>query len=141
MQKQDPSMMKKEFTFNWKMIKSKLDSLENYIEEYEELDSTLSTLPHKLQHKIMVPFGSVAFFEGEIINTNKILVLLGDNYFVNKSVKQARELIERRIKCKTKKKKKIYFLKIFFFFKFFFKFFFSFFFFFFFLKFFFFYVT
>lgn len=35
---------------------------------------------------------------GKLIHTNEILVLLGDNWFVEKSSKQAVELIDRRIK-------------------------------------------
>ena len=69
-------------------------------ESYKELDETLRTLPEKLKRKIMVPFGKLAFFPGEIINTNKILVSLGENYFAYKSAKEAREVIERRKKCK-----------------------------------------
>ena len=34
---------------------------------------------------------------GKLIHTNEILVLLGDSWFVEKSAKQAVELIDRRI--------------------------------------------
>ncbi len=34
---------------------------------------------------------------GKIIHTNEILVLLGDNWFVERSAKQACELIDRRL--------------------------------------------
>jgi unconventional prefoldin RPB5 interactor 1 len=34
---------------------------------------------------------------GKLINTNEILVLLGDNWFVERSAKQACGIIDRRI--------------------------------------------
>jgi unconventional prefoldin RPB5 interactor 1 len=34
---------------------------------------------------------------GKLIHTNEILVLLGDNWFVEKSAKQSVELIDRRL--------------------------------------------
>jgi hypothetical protein len=45
-----------------------------------------------------VPIGKVAFFPGHLIHTNEILVLLGDNWFVERSAKQACEIVQRRIK-------------------------------------------
>jgi unconventional prefoldin RPB5 interactor 1 len=50
----------------------------------------------------MVPIGgsSLAFMSGFIKHTNEILVLLGDNYFVERSAKQAIDIVNRRItKC------------------------------------------
>ena len=35
---------------------------------------------------------------GKLIHTNELLVLLGDNWFVEKSAKQACELVDRRLK-------------------------------------------
>jgi unconventional prefoldin RPB5 interactor 1 len=34
---------------------------------------------------------------GKLVHTNEILVLLGDNWFVEKSAKQACKLIDRRL--------------------------------------------
>lgn len=38
-----------------------------------------------------------AFMPGRLVNTNEILVLLGENWFVERSTKQAREMIDRRL--------------------------------------------
>lgn len=46
----------------------------------------------------MVPFGPLAFMPGKLVHTNEILVLLGDNWFAERSAKQACEIIDRRIK-------------------------------------------
>ena len=42
----------------------------------------------------------MAFMPGKIVHTNEILVLLGDNWFAERSAKQAIEIIERRLECK-----------------------------------------
>ncbi|XP_063605008.1 unconventional prefoldin RPB5 interactor-like [Penaeus indicus] len=46
----------------------------------------------------MVPFGSLAFMPGRLVHTNEILVLLGDNWFAERSAKQAIEIVKRRLK-------------------------------------------
>jgi unconventional prefoldin RPB5 interactor 1 len=39
----------------------------------------------------------MAFMPGQLVHTNEILVLLGDNWFVERSAKQASEIVDRRI--------------------------------------------
>ena len=38
---------------------------------------------------------------GHLIHTNEILVLLGENYFVERSAVQAREIVARRLDGET----------------------------------------
>jgi len=66
--------------------------------DYQHLQTRLSTLPDRLTYECMVPFGKLAFIPGRIIHSNEILVLLGDNYFVERSCKQAMEIVNRRLK-------------------------------------------
>ena len=47
-----------------------------------------------------VPFGKFAYMPGEVYDTNEIMVLLGDNWFVKRSVKQALDIAERRKQSK-----------------------------------------
>ena len=47
-----------------------------------------------------VPFGKFAYMPGQLYDTNEIMVLLGDNWFVKRSVKQALEIAERRKQSK-----------------------------------------
>uniref|UniRef100_A0A1I7ZLC2 Unconventional prefoldin RPB5 interactor n=1 Tax=Steinernema glaseri TaxID=37863 RepID=A0A1I7ZLC2_9BILA len=68
------------------------------IEEYEAVRDKLKPLPEKLTHAIMVPFGSVAYLPGKLVNTNSVTVNYGDHYFVERSVHQTVEIINRRIK-------------------------------------------
>lgn len=49
------------------------------------------------RHSIMVPLGPMAFMPGELVHTNELMVLLGDNYFVERSGAQAAEIMQRRI--------------------------------------------
>jgi len=46
----------------------------------------------------MVPLGSLAFMPGQLVHTNETTVLLGDNYFVERSAEQAVGILERRVK-------------------------------------------
>jgi len=65
--------------------------------EYKKLDDRLSTLPDKLTHDVMVPFTTKAFMPGQLVHSNEIMVLLGENYFLETSAKHAREICSRRI--------------------------------------------
>ena len=66
-------------------------------EEYVKLKSVLSTLNDKTNHKTMVPLGPKAYMEGTLVHTNEIMVLLGDNWFAERSTSQASEICDRRI--------------------------------------------
>ena len=48
----------------------------------------------------MVPLTSKAFMPGQLVHTNEILVLLGENYFLETSATKAAQLADRRLrKC------------------------------------------
>ncbi|KNE65490.1 hypothetical protein AMAG_11109 [Allomyces macrogynus ATCC 38327] len=66
--------------------------------DYRDLHSTLSTLPDKVSHTVMVPFGPLAFMPGKLVHTNEITVMLGDNWFAERSARQAVGVVERRLK-------------------------------------------
>ncbi|KAK3607389.1 hypothetical protein CHS0354_022551 [Potamilus streckersoni] len=76
----------------------KIQQWEKFRSDYVAVRELLNTLPDKITHDIMVPFGSLAFMPGRLVHTNEILVLLGDNWFVERSAKQAAEIAERRLK-------------------------------------------
>lgn len=79
------------------VTKEKLKQLTKFKEDYEALKTRLETLPDKLTHEVMVPLGKLAYMPGHIKHTNEILCLLGDNWFVERSAKQAVQIIDRRI--------------------------------------------
>lgn len=46
----------------------------------------------------MVPMGPRAMMTGHLVHTNELMVMLGADYFVERSAKQAIELVDRRLK-------------------------------------------
>ena len=67
--------------------------------EYVKLKTRLETLSDDMEHSVMVPMTSKAFMPGKLVHTNEIMVLLGDNWFVQTSAKRASEIAGRRIKA------------------------------------------
>lgn len=93
-----------------------IEQWEKFKSDYENLKNRLETLSDKISYDVMVPFGPLAFMPGKLIHTNEITVLLGDNWFVDRSSKQATEIVKRRIKqcdsmLDTLEKQKIQFEK------------------------------
>ncbi|OMJ29910.1 Unconventional prefoldin RPB5 interactor [Smittium culicis] len=68
----------------------------NYKNEYKSLQKILETFADKTEYDSMIPLGDVAFIPGKIVHTNEILVLLGDDWFVERSAKQAKQIAKRR---------------------------------------------
>ena len=67
-------------------------------QEYEALLKKLETITDKTAYEVTVPLGGKkAFMEGTLIHTNEILVLLGDNWFAERSAKESREICSRRL--------------------------------------------
>ena len=58
---------------------------------------SVASLSEKSKHHVMVPFGNVAFMTGSLVHTNDVLVLLGDNWFVEQSAKQTVDILNRRV--------------------------------------------
>lgn len=78
-------------------LSSSLTQLVQFANEYRVLKETLTTMPLKLKHSIMVPLGSKAFVPGHIVRTNEVKVGLGGQYFVDRSCAQAVHITDRRI--------------------------------------------
>ncbi|KAJ1966818.1 hypothetical protein IWQ62_002233, partial [Dispira parvispora] len=70
---------------------------EKLLADYKALSQRLTTLPDETNYDVQVPFGPLAFFPGKLIHTNEIMVLLGDNWFVERSSKQANAIVDRRM--------------------------------------------
>lgn len=69
---------------------------EKFRDDYTHLQKRLKDLPKKVSYDVMVPLGPLAFVPGKLVHTNEILVLLGDNWFAEKSAQEACEVIDRR---------------------------------------------
>lgn len=82
------------------MTKQQLKQLSKYKQDYEAVRERLETLPDEVSHEVMVPLGKLAYVPGRLKHTNEIMVLLGENWFVERSAKQSVEIVRRRIaKC------------------------------------------
>mmetsp|Transcript_25654 Transcript_25654/g.50534 ORF Transcript_25654/g.50534 Transcript_25654/m.50534 type:complete len:520 (-) Transcript_25654:261-1820(-) len=92
----EKEVLRNYYTDSLKRLITRIETFEKHDTEYKQLDSTLANLTDKTRHDIMVPVGKVAFIPGYIQHTNDVKVLLGANYFADRSVKQAREIIDRR---------------------------------------------
>lgn len=77
-------------------LEQTLDQFAQYKSEYQQLQKVLKELPEHTHYGAMVPVGPLAFFPGQLVHTNEILVLLGDNYFVERSALQAAGIANRR---------------------------------------------
>jgi prefoldin subunit 5 len=75
---------------------SELTQLRAFDKDYAGLSHTLRALQEKSRHRIRVPFGPVASFAGYLHHTNEVNVHLGADYYVERSVPQARRLLDRR---------------------------------------------
>ncbi|OBZ82640.1 hypothetical protein A0J61_09312 [Choanephora cucurbitarum] len=84
-------------------LDEQLEKLENeyqrwthYKNDYDALERQLLTLPDTTSKQAMIPIGKLAFMPGKIVHTNEILVLLGDQYYAERSAKQAVNILGRR---------------------------------------------
>jgi len=84
-------------TSEYLTVEENCDKLNKFIADYEAVKSSLVSLSEKCKHPVMVPFGNVAFMSGSLVHTNDVLVLLGDNWFVEQSTKQTVDILNRRI--------------------------------------------
>lgn len=71
-------------------------------EDHERVKSNLATLPDKILHDVVVPFGSKALMKAKLVHTNEVLTCIGSSWFVKQSAKQGIEMCERRINRKNR---------------------------------------
>ncbi|CAB3980823.1 unconventional prefoldin RPB5 interactor-like [Paramuricea clavata] len=93
----DISRLQEEQEKTLKNCETMIEKWEKFKEDYEAVDKLLNDLPHKTTHDVMVPIGPLAFMPGQLIHTNEIMVLLGDNWFAERSATQAVEIAKRRL--------------------------------------------
>lgn len=65
--------------------------------KYQTLKGALEELPSRTSYAATVPFGKRAFIPGRMVHTNEVMVLIGANYFVERSATQAMGIASRRI--------------------------------------------
>lgn len=80
-------------------VREQLSQLQDQVDRFDAVADTLTELPKKLSHKVMVPLGKRAMVPGKIVRSNEVLAHLGDEYFSWRSTPQALEIIERKKKA------------------------------------------
>ncbi|PNH10065.1 Branched-chain-amino-acid aminotransferase-like protein 3, chloroplastic [Tetrabaena socialis] len=66
------------------------------VEEVARVRQLVLRLPDKVRRKAMVPYGKHAFFEGELVHTNELMVDLGCGYSLEASAVEAAAVLGRR---------------------------------------------
>ena len=74
------------------------EALEERSQEYRELRGLLKELPSKVSHEIMVPFGPLASFPGQLVHTNEVLTQLSSEYFALRTADNAIAMVDRRLR-------------------------------------------
>ncbi|CAE7580155.1 unnamed protein product [Symbiodinium natans] len=74
------------------------EALEERSCEYRELRRVLAELPEKVSHPIMVPFGPLASFPGQLVHTNEVLCQLSSEYFALRTTGNALAMVDRRLR-------------------------------------------
>jgi len=110
LEKMDPQHMaafRQVRTSEYLTVEENYQKLKKFIDDYKAVKSSLTSLSEKCRHPIMVPIGNVAFMSGSLVHTNDVLVLLGDNWFVEQSAKQTIDILNRRIEALQTEAKKL----------------------------------
>lgn len=82
---------------NKEALECEISELKSMVSEFEQVSEVLEKLPSKVRHEIMVPLGPLAFSPGYIINTNKVLMLLGSDLYAERTTFESRKTISRRL--------------------------------------------
>eukprot|EP00301_Raphidiophrys_heterophryoidea_P021352 c5809_g1_i1.p1 GENE.c5809_g1_i1~~c5809_g1_i1.p1 ORF type:complete len:476 (-),score=99.95 c5809_g1_i1:25-1419(-) len=83
-------------------LKQRISKSSTDLDQIAKLGPCLSTLPSRISHEIMVPFGSKAFFPGRLVHTNEVFCCLGAETFAWRTVEQAKEIATRKEQAMTK---------------------------------------
>ncbi|KAJ3438221.1 RNA polymerase ii subunit 5-mediating protein nnx3 [Anaeramoeba flamelloides] len=79
-------------------VMGELDKLHSQLNTHKWLYEKINTLPNTTHESAYVPFGDMAYFQGEIVHTNEFMVLLGDNYFAKLSAHESLPILQRQTK-------------------------------------------
>jgi prefoldin alpha subunit len=78
-------------------IDKEIEQLTRHSHDYQNLANQLEAFLTHLHSKIMVPITKVAFMEGQLKHSHGVTLLLGDGWFAEMSLYEAREVIKRRL--------------------------------------------
>ncbi|CRG99283.1 conserved Plasmodium protein, unknown function [Plasmodium relictum] len=79
--------------------------LKKTINEYKQTIEIVSKLTKKLNHKVIIPFSRIAFYEGQIKYTNNIYQNIGCNTYCERTAENAHDFLKNRLDFYEKKYK------------------------------------
>ncbi|MBI2148084.1 prefoldin subunit alpha [Candidatus Woesearchaeota archaeon] len=79
-------------------LQQNITSLEKHIVDLSYLDDGLTQLKQtKVNDEVLMPFGSGIFLKGEIKDNNSVIMNVGNNVCVEKTVDEAKETVEKQL--------------------------------------------
>ncbi|KAL9649953.1 hypothetical protein ABK040_003072 [Willaertia magna] len=95
----DKKAFEQQFTEISLRHRQNISAYEKTLEDYKTTYQTLQHIPKQLSHKSMIPIGShnLAYFPGNLIETNEITIALGEDYFIKTTSFHARQILKRRM--------------------------------------------
>ena len=70
--------------------------VEAYRAECRAVAAAVARLGGQTRHAALVPYGRMAFMDGELVHTGALVVRMADGFLVERTAEQALELLERR---------------------------------------------
>merc|ERR1712113_14750 len=86
-----------------------LEKLQTINFNFENIILKIKDLLMRTTYRVMIPFGSLCYISGEIVNTNEFIVQIGGNIYISMSAYQVISFLRRRQKSiieKINKRKK-----------------------------------
>ncbi|CRG96620.1 conserved Plasmodium protein, unknown function [Plasmodium gallinaceum] len=83
----------------------KEEILKKTINEYKQTIEVVSKLTKKLNHKVIIPFSRIAFYEGQIKYTNNIYQNIGCNTYCERTAEKACDYLKKKLDFYEKKYK------------------------------------
>ena len=78
-------------------LEKQLSDINSKKSELEYLKKSLSELKGQKNKEILLPFGAGVLVQGKIINDSKVLVNVGSNVIVEKSIDEAKKIVDSQI--------------------------------------------
>ncbi len=66
--------------------------LQSQLQELEAVGSLVQELPRQLKHDVMVPLGRHAFFPGQLVHTDELVVHLGGEQYAEMTAPSAQQV-------------------------------------------------
>ncbi|MDD5177731.1 MAG: prefoldin subunit alpha [Candidatus Nanoarchaeia archaeon] len=84
-------------SYQIQQLQEQLQLIEEQFMELSVLSESLESLKHSKASDGLIPVGAGVFIEGAIKNTEKVILNVGSNVMVKKSIEDAKNLVEKQI--------------------------------------------